>query len=304
MTDMTVEIAGIKLKNPIIAASGTFGFGEEYLKYFDITKLGGISLKALTVKSREGNAPPRIAETPSGILNSVGLQNPGIDKFLAEQYPRIKNLDTVLIANIAGSEVEEYIEVTKKLNCTEIAMYEINVSCPNVTHGGMSFGTSADILEDLVYKVKNVAKKPLIVKLTPNVTDIVELAVAAKRGGADALSLINTLTGMAIDTKTRKPIMANNTGGLSGAAVKPIALRMVNQVYRANLGLPIIGMGGIMSGLDAAEFMICGAEAVMVGTATLKDPLACINILEELEHFCADEKIKRVSELTGTLELN
>lgn len=304
MTDLSVEIAGIKLKNPIIAASGTFGFGEEYRKFFDISKLGGIALKALTPQPKDGNLPPRIAETPSGILNSVGLQNPGADIFLTEQYPRIKDLDTVLIANIAGAEEKDYIDVAEKLNDTFVALYELNVSCPNVRHGGMSFGTDAAVLENLVAKVKKVSQKPLIVKLTPNVTDIVELAKAAVRGGADGLSLINTLTGLAIDVNTRRPIMANNTGGLSGPAVKPVALRMVNQVFRAELGIPIIGMGGIMNGKDAAEFMICGAHAVMVGTATLQNPYACINILEELKEFAEEEGIEKITELTGTLQLN
>lgn len=304
MIDLSVEIAGVKLKNPIIAASGTFGFGEEYEKYFNISGLGAITLKALTPKPKEGNPPPRIAETPSGILNSVGLQNPGVDKFLSEQYPRIKDLNTVLIANIAGACEKDYVEVAEKLNDTKIALYELNVSCPNVSHGGISFGTEPAILENLVYKVKKASRKPLIVKLTPNVTDITALAKAAKNGGADGLSLINTITGLAVDLKTRRPIMANNTGGLSGAAIKPIALRMVSQIYQANLGLPIIGMGGIMSGSDAAEFMISGADAVMIGTATLRNPYASLDILIELREFAEKENIDKICSLTGTLKLN
>lgn len=304
MIDLSVEIAGVKLKNPIIAASGTFGFGEEYEKYFNISGLGAITLKALTPKPKEGNPPPRIAETPSGILNSVGLQNPGVDKFLSEQYPRIKDLNTVLIANIAGACEKDYVEVAEKLNDTKIALYELNVSCPNVSHGGISFGTEPAILENLVYKVKKASRKPLIVKLTPNVTDITALAKAAKNGGADGLSLINTITGLAVDLKTRRPIMANNTGGLSGAAIKPVALRMVSQIYQANLGLPIIGMGGIMSGSDAAEFMISGADAVMIGTATLRNPYASLDILIELREFAEKENIDKICSLTGTLKLN
>ncbi|MEG0834106.1 MAG: dihydroorotate dehydrogenase [Christensenellaceae bacterium] len=302
MTDMRVKIAGVEFKNPIITASGTFGFGEEYGIYMDLSKLGGMTLKALTREKRMGNPPVRVAETPSGVLNAVGLQNPGVDEFLTTIYPRIKKLDTVKIANIAGATMEDYLYVVEKLNDTNIDLYEINVSCPNVSQGGMSFGTDAKILKSFVSAVKKVAKKPMIVKLTPNVTKIADMAKAAKDGGADALSLINTITGMAIDVYTKKPMIANTTGGLSGPAIKPIALRMVYEVYRANLGLPIIGMGGIMSGKDAAEFMIAGADAVMVGTATMRNPSASADIADELQKFCQEQEIQNVQELTGSLK--
>ncbi|MDL2236678.1 dihydroorotate dehydrogenase [Christensenellaceae bacterium OttesenSCG-928-K19] len=303
MVDMKVSIAGVELKNPVIAASGTLAFGEEYSQYMDVAALGAITLKALTKEKRLGNPPVRIAETASGVLNAVGLQNPGVDAFLEKQYSRVKRIDTVQIANIAGAAVEDYVYVTERLNDTEIALFEVNVSCPNVKHGGVNFGTDASILEHVVSEVKKVAKKPLIIKLTPNVTSIQEMARAAKNGGADALSLINTLTGMAIDPYTRKPIIKNTTGGLSGPAIKPVALRMVHEVYQAGLGLPIIGMGGIMTGEDAAEFMIAGADAVMVGTATMRNPAATIDIINELEQFAKTNDIGNITELTGTLQL-
>ncbi|MEA4854462.1 MAG: dihydroorotate dehydrogenase [Christensenella sp.] len=303
MIDMKVKIAGIELRNPVVTASGTFGFAEEYGMYMDLAAIGGVTLKALTKEVRNGNPPVRIAETASGILNAVGLQNPGVDGFLETIYPRIKAIDTVKIANIAGASIEDYVYVAQRLNNTEIDLYEVNVSCPNVKHGGVNFGTDAVTLTNVVRSVKDVAKKPVIVKLTPNVTSVAQMARAAAEGGADALSLINTLTGMAINAHTRKPLIANVTGGLSGPAVKPVALRMVWEVYRAGLGLPIIGMGGIMTGMDAAEFMIAGADAVMVGSATIRDPGASQRIAEELEQFGNKEGLKKISELTGTLQV-
>ena len=303
MIDMKVKIAGIELRNPVVTASGTFGFAEEYGMYMDLAAIGGITLKALTKEVRNGNPPVRIAETASGILNAVGLQNPGVDGFLETIYPRIKAIDTVKIANIAGASIEDYVYVAQRLNNTEIDLYEVNVSCPNVKHGGVNFGTDAVTLTNVVRSVKDVAKKPVIVKLTPNVTSVAQMARAAAEGGADALSLINTLTGMAINAHTRKPLIANVTGGLSGPAVKPVALRMVWEVYRAGLGLPIIGMGGIMTGMDAAEFMIAGADAVMVGSATIRDPGASQRIAEELEQFGNKEGLKKISELTGALQV-
>lgn len=303
MTDMRVEIAGVELKNPVITASGTFGFAEEYAPYMELSGIGAVGLKALTREERQGNPPVRIAETASGILNSVGLQNPGVDEFLRTIWPRIKNIDTVRIANIAGACVEDYLYVTERLNDTEIELYEINVSCPNVKHGGVNFGTDAKTLYGVVSEIKRVSKKPIIVKLTPNVAHIAEMARAASDGGADALSLINTLTGMAIDVHTKRPVLANITGGLSGPAVKPVALRMVWEVYQAKLGLPIIGMGGIMTGEDAAEFMIAGADAVMVGTATMRDPAAAENIAGELERLAQEEGLQAVRELTGSLSI-
>ena len=301
--DMQVSLLGKTLKNPVIAASGTFGFGMEYSRFFNPGLLGGIALKALTAAPREGNDPVRVAETKSGMLNSVGLQNPGVDAFLKTFWNVVKKLDTVLIANVAGSTKEEYIDVVKKLSDTEIDFLEINVSCPNVAHGGVNMGTDEKILYDLVSALRKETKKPLIVKLTPNVTDIKKMAVCAQEAGADALSLINTLTGMAINAKTRRPVLANKTGGLSGPAIKPVALRMVSEVYRS-VQIPVIGMGGIMTGQDAAEFMIAGAAAVMVGTATLADPYAAPRIAGELETFAEEENLEKISALTGTLILD
>lgn len=300
MTDMKVNIAGVELRNPIIAASGTFAYGVEYGLYLKYEDLGAIALKALTKEKRTGNAPLRITETASGVLNAVGLQNPGVDEFLKTTYPRIQKLDVVKIANIAGGSVEDYVYVAGRLNDTDIPLYELNVSCPNVK-GGTTFGTDAAMLADVVSTVKKVAKKPLIVKLSPNVTSIVDMAMAAKDGGADAISLINTVTGMAINARTRRPVISNVTGGLSGPAVKPIALRMVWEVCQANLGLPIIGIGGIMTGEDAAEFMIAGASAVMVGTATMRDPDALPRIARELQEYAGFQKLEKISELTNTL---
>ncbi|MEG0257039.1 MAG: dihydroorotate dehydrogenase [Christensenella sp.] len=301
MSDMRVRIAGVELKNPIITASGTFGFAEEYAMHMDVAALGAFTLKALTREPRMGNSSVRIAEMSSGVLNSVGLQNPGVDEFLRVIWPRIKNIDTVKIANIAGACVEDYVYVAERLNDTSIDLFEINVSCPNVKEGGVNFGTDANILRGIVEKVKRAAKKPIIVKLTPNVTKIADMAKAAADGGADSLSLINTITGMAIDAYTKRPVLANVTGGLSGPAIKAVALRMVWEVYKAQLGLPIIGMGGIMNGEDAAEFMIAGADAVMVGTATMRNPSASADIAFELETYAKKMKIEQISELTGSL---
>jgi dihydroorotate dehydrogenase (NAD+) catalytic subunit len=297
---MGVEIAGVRFKNPVIAASGTFAFGEEYRLYMDLGRLGGISLKALTREKRKGNPPVRIAETPSGVLNSVGLQNPGVDGFIGEYWSRIQKIDTVKIANIAGSTVDEYVCVAEKLNAIGIDLYEVNVSCPNVKEGGVNFGSDAKLLTKVVSEVKKVAEKPLIVKLTPNVTRIADMARAAQDAGADSISLINTITGMAVDARSRHPILENITGGLSGPAIKPVALRMVWEASKA-VSIPVIGMGGIMTGTDAAEFMIAGASAVMVGTATMCCPDALVRIADEFERFCEEESIKDVSELKGTL---
>ena len=260
MADLRVNIAGVNFKNPVIAASGTFAFGEEYAAFLDVSALGGIALKALTPEVRPGNPPIRIAETPSGILNSVGLQNPGVDAFISGILPRIRRFDTVKIANVAGRTEEDYYTVIEKLNDTEIDMFELNVSCPNVKQGGVTFGTDPDSMAAIVVGAKARAKKPLIVKLTPNVTNIALMAKTAEDAGADAVSLVNTFTAMAINAKTRRPVLANVTGGLSGPAIKPIALRMVHEVYRA-VSIPIIGMGGIMTGEDAAEFLLGRAAA-------------------------------------------
>lgn len=303
MFDPRISIAGVEFASPVIAASGTIGFGLEYLDWIDFTQVGGISMKALTPAARQGNPPARIAETPSGVLNCVGLQNPGVPAFLRDFCKEVCALPTVIIANVAGSDEEEYEAVVLALEDTDVDMYEINVSCPNVAEGGMGIGTNPGAVFGLVSRLKQVASKPLIVKLTPNVTSIVEPAAAAVEAGADALSLINTVAGMAVDVHTRRPILSNVTGGLSGPAVKPIALRMVYEVAKAGLGVPIIGMGGIMTGEDAAEFLICGATAVMAGTATLRDPGAVVRITRELCTLAEEQGLESFDDLTGALEL-
>lgn len=300
MIDMEVEIAGIKMKNPVTTASGTFGHGVEYAKYVDLNRLGAITVKAITLKPREGNPPPRIAETPSGILNSVGLQNPGVDTFIREDLPELIKYRVPIIVNVAGNTIEEYCQVVEKLNDLPIAAFELNISCPNVKHGGMAFGSDPHIIEKVTKKVKNRSKKPLIVKLSPNVTSIVDSAIAACDGGADALSLINTLLGMAIDAESRKPILKNITGGLSGPAIKPIALRMVYEVHKA-VNIPIIGMGGIMTGIDAIEFMLAGATAVAVGTANLVNPTAVIDVIDGIYDYMQRHDIKSIKDIVGAL---
>ena len=302
MTDMKVTLAGVELKNPIVVASGTFGFGHEYGEFFDLSELGGICVKGLTVKKRDGNPSPRIAETPSGILNAVGLQNPGVDVFCAEEMPFLRKFDTKIIANISGNTLEEYAELSEKVNAAGVDMIEVNISCPNVKAGGMAFGTdprsAAAATEAVKSKAGNV---PVMTKLSPNVTDIVEIAKAVEAAGADALSLINTLLGMRIDLRTRRPIIRNNTGGLSGPAVFPIAVRMVWQVANA-VKIPLLGMGGVNSGADAAELMMAGASAVAVGTALFADPYAPVRIRKELEEFCESQGVEKVSDLTGTVK--
>lgn len=301
MTDMRVNLCGVEFKNPVIAASGTFGYGREYNEFYPVSRLGGISCKGTTLKERGGNPPSRIAETPSGMLNSVGLQNPGVDAFLSIDLPWLKQQETVVIANIAGNTVEEYCAVAEKLKDSAVDMIELNISCPNVKHGGVNFGTSCDSVERVTAAVKSRCGKPLIVKLTPNVTNIGDIAEAAESAGADALSLINTLTGMRIDIRSRRPILHNNTGGLSGPAVFPVAVRMVHEVYR-RVSIPVIGMGGISTGEDAAEMMIAGASAVQVGTANFRDPYACVKIVEGLKKYAESVGLKGIAELTGTLK--
>ena len=266
MADLSLELCGVKLKNPVIAASGTFGFGREYDELYDIGQLGGISVKGLSLKPRTGNPPSRIAETPSGMLNSVGLQNPGVDSFIENDLPWLLEKDVAVIANITGTSIDEYVRMAERLAPTGVHMLEMNISCPNVHEGGVAFGVKPESVYQITKAVKAAAKQPLIVKLTPNVSDITENALAAQEAGADAISMINTLTGIAVDVRRRKMILANNTGGLSGPAVRPVALRMVWQSAQ-KVRIPIIGMGGIETGEDAAAFMLCGAQAVMVGTA-------------------------------------
>ncbi len=297
-----VKIAGVEFKNPIITASGTFGFGQEYDRFYDISVLGGICTKGVTKEPRKGNASPRIAETPSGMLNSVGLQNPGVDTFVKDDMPFLERKDIVTIVNIAGSCEDDYVYVAEKVNETQAQMVEMNISCPNVKAGGMAFGIYPESVRKITERVKKVCKKPLIVKLSPNVADIAVNALAAQDGGADAVSLINTVTGMAVDRFSRKPVLANVTGGLSGPCVKPIALRMVSEVYR-KVRIPIIGLGGIMSAADAIEFMIAGATAVQVGSANIFDPMAAFNIVNELTKEMKYCKISDVNDIIGSLIL-
>lgn len=298
--NLSVNVAGLKLINPVIAASGAFGFGREYSQYFDLNRLGGIAVKGLTPLPRKGNAPPRIAETPAGILNSVGLQNPGVRAFIEKEIPFIRQYDTAIIANASGNTVEEYESMVEILSDADVDAIELNLSCPNVKQGCMSFGSTSEGVSQVVSRVKRFSKKPLIVKLTPNVTDITEIARAAEASGADAVSLINTLLGMAIDAHTRRPILANITGGLSGPAVKPVALRMVYQVSKA-VKIPIIGMGGISNGTDAVEFMLAGASAVMMGTAGFVNPCAWVETIEGIESYMTSHGVGSVTELIGGL---
>jgi dihydroorotate dehydrogenase (NAD+) catalytic subunit len=300
---LCVEVAGIKFKNPVIAASGTFGFGREYSEYTDLNNIGGISVKGLTLKPRQGNKPPRIAETPAGILNSVGLQNPGVKAFIENEIPFLRKFDTRIIANIAGNTIEDYCEMAEILSDEDIDGIELNVSCPNVKAGGISFGNSTCGISEITKRVKKYCRQPLIVKLTPNVTDIKEIARAAEDAGADALSLINTVLGMAIDIHKRRPILANNMGGLSGPAVKPIAVRMTYEASKA-VNIPVIGMGGISSGDDAIEFFLAGASAVMIGTENFINPTACIDVAKGIESYLDIHNYSGVYDIIGKLELN
>ncbi len=302
MSRLFTEINGVALKNPVICASGTFNFGEEFKQFFPLSKLGGISLKGLTPEKREGNDSPRIAETYGGIINSVGLQNPGLDDFLKDYLPSLLKEDTVLIANIAGNTVEDYCEMSEKLSRTDVDIIELNISCPNVKKGGLAFGVEPKGIESIVSAVKSHCQKPLMVKLTPNVADIVQNALAAEAGGADSISLINTIRAMAIDIKTRKPVLANVIGGLSGRAIKPIALRMVFECARA-IKIPIIGLGGIFTAEDAVEFLLAGASAVQIGTANMINPMAAVEIIDGLEKYCYENNIKNIKEIVGGLRI-
>jgi len=298
MTDMRVSFAGVEFKNPIVAASGTFGFGREYSAFYDPGELGAVCVKGLTLRPREGNPPPRIAETPSGILNSVGLQNPGVHAFIRDELPFLRKYDTKIIANISGNTVEEYREMAEIVSDAGVDLIELNISCPNVRSGGMAFGTTPASAAEATLAAKKGATVPLIVKLSPNVTDIAEIARAVADSGADAISLINTLLGMRIDIGTRRPVLRNNVGGLSGPAVFPIAVRMVWQTASA-VKLPILGMGGVSSGSDAAELMLAGASAVAVGTAMFSDPYAPIKIRDELRGYLEASGVKRASDIIG-----
>ena len=303
MADLSVELCGLRLKNPVIAASGTFGFGREFDELYDIGLLGGVSTKGLTLEARLGNPVPRIAEASGVILNAVGLQNPGVEHFIKYDLDWLKGKGTAVIANVAGRTKEEYADICARLDGLA-DMIELNISCPNVKCGGMAFGIRPESVEEVTRSAKSALKKtPLMVKLSPNVESIAANACAAERGGADALSLVNTFTGMAIDIERRKPIIANNTGGVSGAGIRPIAVRMVFEAANA-VTIPVVGMGGITCAEDAVEFLMAGAVAIQVGTANFTDPLACPKIIEGLGCWCDAHGVKKVSELTGALRLN
>ncbi len=296
--DMSVDLAGVILKNPVVVASGTFGFGREYGQFFDLSELGAVCCKGLTLYPREGNPAPRIAETPMGILNSVGLQNPGVDAFIEHELPFLRQYDVKIIANISGNTPEEYGIMCEKLSEAGVDMIEVNISCPNVKAGGLAYGTRPDLAAEVTREAKRHASVPVMVKLSPNVTDIAEIARAAADGGADALSLINTLRGMRIDVNTRRPILKMNTGGLSGPAVLPVAVRMVWEAATA-VKLPILGMGGVSKGEDAAQLMLAGASAVAVGTALFNDPYAPLKVRDGLAQLAVRQGLGAVRDLTG-----
>ena len=293
-----VRIAGVEFKNPVMTASGTFGSGMEYAEFVDLNRLGAVVTKGVANVPWEGNPTPRIAETYGGMLNAIGLQNPGIDVFIERDIPFLKKYDTRIIANVCGKTVEDYLEVVEKLGDTQVDMLEINVSCPNVKEGAIAFGQKADSLYDITAAVKKKAKQPVIMKLSPNVTDITEMAKAAEAAGADALSMINTLTGMKIDVHKRAFVLANRTGGLSGPAVKPVAVRMVYQTAQA-VKIPVLGMGGIRTAEDALEFIMAGASMVAVGTANFNNPTATVDIIRGIEAFMQENKVEDIKELIG-----
>ena len=300
--DMTVKLAGLNLRNPVMSASGTFGYGREFAEYMDLEKIGAFVTKGLSLKPRAGNPTPRIAETPGGMLNAIGLQNVGIEAFIKEKTPFLRSLNTPAIVNFFGGTVEEYAELASRLDeIPEVAALEVNISCPNVKQGGIMFGTNPESAAQVISACRAAASKPLIAKLSPNVTDITVMAQSCVDSGADALSLINTLTGMAVDLKLRRPTLANITGGLSGPAIKPVALRMVWQVARA-VDVPIIGIGGIMNAADALEFLLVGATAVQVGTANFVNPSAAQDIACGMETWLAENNVACVTDMIGALE--
>lgn len=303
MVDLSVEIGKLKLKNPIMTASGTFGYGEEFADFIDLNRLGGIIVKGTTLHRREGNPYPRMAETPSGMLNAVGLQNKGVDYFIEHIYPRIKDLDTRVIVNVSGSCIDDYVAVCEKLSpLDKVAAVEINISCPNVKQGGMGFGTTCSGAESVTSAVRKAYDGTMIVKLTPNVTDITEIARAVEAAGADAVSLTNTFLGMAIDVEKRKPMLSTITGGLSGPCIRPIAVRMVWQVANA-VKVPVVGLGGIASGRDAIEFLLAGATAVQIGTANFVDPQVTVKAIDYIEDYLKRHQIASVRELIGGMEV-
>lgn len=297
---LKVNINGVDFKNPVIGASGTFGFGAEYNEFYNVGMLGGISSKGLTLNPKDGNYGIRVYETPSGMMNSVGLQNPGIDGFIKNELPNMRKLGTNIIANVGGGCTEDYITAIEKLRGCDIDMIELNISCPNVKSGGMAFGIKGDVAYDIVKEIKAIVDKPLMVKLSPNAEDIVNMALMCEKAGADSISLINTLKGLAIDPYKREPIFNNVYAGVSGPAVKPIALRMVHEVAKA-VNIPVIGLGGISNGMDAIEFMMAGATAIQIGTINFANPMAGKEIIEEMEAFCKAQGIKDINEIIGCI---
>lgn len=303
MANLTIKIGNLQLQNPVMTASGTFGYGSEFSDFIDVSRIGGIFVKGTTLRDRQGNQYPRMAETPAGMLNAVGLQNKGVDYFIDNIFPSVKELNPNIIVNVSGSTIKEYVEVAEKLNSIkEIPAIELNISCPNVKEGGMAFGTSCLSASQVVNAVRRVYENDLIVKLSPNVTDISEIALAVEAEGADSVSLINTLLGMAIDAEKRKPVLSTITGGLSGPAVKPIALRMVWQVAKS-VKIPVIGMGGIMNASDAIEFMLAGASGIQIGTANFIDPTVTIKVIEGINEYLDRHGFKSVTDIIGALEI-
>ena len=298
-----INFAGIEMKNPVTVASGTFGYGREFSNFFDLSKLGGIITKGTSLKPKSGNKPPRVCETASGMLNSIGLQNPGVEYFAENDLPFLKQYDTAIIVNACGSTIDEYVELCKILNTLDIDGVELNLSCPNVKAGCMAFGNTYDGVKEVTSQVRKVLDKPLIVKLTPNVTNIAEIAKAVEDAGADGVSLINTLLGMKIDINKRKPVLANNTGGLSGPAIKPVAVRMVYQVAQA-VKIPILGMGGIVNGEDAIEFMLAGASAISIGAGNFISPTTSIDTIKQIEEYMKKNNIEDINEIVGKVEMN
>jgi dihydroorotate dehydrogenase (NAD+) catalytic subunit len=303
MANLNINIGRLQLKNPVMTASGTFGYGTEYSDFMDLSRIGGIFVKGTTLRERQGNPYPRMAETPSGMLNAVGLQNKGVEYFINHIYPTVKDIDTNIIVNVSGSTVEDYVETAERLNSLEkIPAIELNISCPNVKEGGMAFGTSCLSAAQVVRSVRRVYKNELIVKLSPNVTDISEIALAVEAEGADSVSLINTLLGMAINIERRKPVLSTITGGLSGPAVKPVALRMVWQVAKA-VKIPVIGLGGIMNAADAIEFLLAGASAIQIGTANFIDPTVSIKVVDGINEYLDRHGFQSVTQIIGALEV-
>ena len=298
-----INFAGIEMKNPVTVASGTFGYGREFSEFFDLSKLGAIITKGTSLKPRSGNKPSRVYETASGMLNSIGLQNPGVEYFEKFDLPFLKKFDTKIIVNACGSSIDEYVELCKILNTLDIDGVELNLSCPNVKAGCLAFGTTYEGVKEVTSAVRKVLDKPLIVKLTPNVTDITQTAKGAEDGGADAISLINTLLGMKIDINTRKPVLANNTGGLSGPAIKPVAVRMVYQVAQA-VNIPIMGLGGIVNGEDAIEFMLAGASTISIGCGNFVDPYTSVKTVEGIEEYMKRHNIEDINDIIGKVEMN